>query len=314
MQTVGDRPIGSEVSVFASISVRRRLANALVFVLGLGLLAAAPRVSASGALSLPECPEIMATDQITKGMTGTGYTVSKGTEPEPFSVEVLGVLPDGVAPGHDMIVVEASSPAIDEAGVWEGMSGSPVYVDGKLIGAVAYGFTQWGPSPIAGLTPASDLEKVLNYPESSPASSSMLKSLSKRVELPEALADRVADAAGVTTTQVDSGLSLLPVPLAVSASRPGALSKVRRHFARQGVPVHPYTAASTNVPSTSEVDPSQAVPGGNFAAVLLYGTAPWLLWGRHLSSAMGERWLSAIHSCKAAALRWGPRLQTLSRS
>jgi hypothetical protein len=187
-------------------------------------------------------------------------------------------------------------------------------VDGKLIGAVAYGFTQWGPSPIAGLTPASDLEKVLNYPESSPASSSMLKSLSKRVELPEALADRVADAAGVTTTQVDSGLSLLPVPLAVSASRPGALSKVRRHFARQGVPVHPYTAASTNVPSTSEVDPSQAVPGGNFAAVLLYGTAPWLLWGRHLSSAMGERWLSAIHSCKAAALRWGPRLQTLSRS
>ena len=63
-------------------------------------------------------------------MLGTGWTVSEGRDPEPFDAEVLGVLPDAIAPGRDMIVVDTSSPAITDAGgIWFGMSGSPVYHD-----------------------------------------------------------------------------------------------------------------------------------------------------------------------------------------
>ena len=80
--------------------------------------------------------------EVEKGMVGTGYTVSEGTDPEPFSVEVLGVMEDGIGPGRDLIVVNTSSPAIDAAeGIWYGMSGSPVYIDDEFVGALAYGLS-----------------------------------------------------------------------------------------------------------------------------------------------------------------------------
>jgi hypothetical protein len=101
-----------------------------------------------------DCPDVMPVSEITDGMLGTGWTVSEGRDPEPFDAEVLGVLPDAIAPGRDMIVVDTSSPAITEAGgIWFGMSGSPVYHDGRLMGALAFGLS-FGPSSIAGLTPA----------------------------------------------------------------------------------------------------------------------------------------------------------------
>ena len=128
---------------------------------------AALALASAGLMSVPataqvvapeDCPAAMPTAEVVKGMTATGFTVSDGTEPEPFDVEVLGVLQDGVAPGRDMIVVDTSSPAIEEAGgIWFGMSGSPVYSDdGRLIGAVAFGLS-FGSSSVGGLTPARDM-------------------------------------------------------------------------------------------------------------------------------------------------------------
>lgn len=104
--------------------------------------------------------------EVTPGMTGTGWTVARGNTSEPFAVEVLGVLPNELGPGRDVILVEASSPAIARAGgVWLGMSGSPVYVGGRLLGAVAYGFgTASGTASVVGLTPADDMLGILAYP------------------------------------------------------------------------------------------------------------------------------------------------------
>ena len=67
---------------------------------------------------------------------------------------MLGVLKDGVLPGIDMVMARLDSPTIQQVGgIWQGMSGSPVYAaDGRLIGAVAYGFS-FGASPVAGITP-----------------------------------------------------------------------------------------------------------------------------------------------------------------
>ncbi len=76
-----------------------------------------------------------------------------------------GVLKDGIAPDLDMVMVRLSSPEIDRVGgIWQGMSGSPVYAeDGRLIGAVAYGLS-WGPSPVAGVTPFEDMDDYLDAP------------------------------------------------------------------------------------------------------------------------------------------------------
>jgi hypothetical protein len=90
-------------------------------------------------------------DEIRTGMTGTGLTVFSGTEITEFQVEILGVLP-GIGPDQDLILARCSGGTLERTGVLAGMSGSPVYIDGRLAGAVAFA---WGFSkePIAGITP-----------------------------------------------------------------------------------------------------------------------------------------------------------------
>lgn len=85
------------------------------------------------------------------GMKGTGRTVMKGTRVETFDAEVLGVLKN-ISPGRDLILCRLSGLDLDKTGVIAGMSGSPVTIDGKLLGAVAYAWP-FGKEPIAGVTP-----------------------------------------------------------------------------------------------------------------------------------------------------------------
>src|SRR5918992_1864745 len=125
----------------------RRLAALFTGVALVGALAMSPANSAP----TTECPTVMPVADVQAGMSGTGYTVSEGTTPEPFDAEILGVYPDALLPGRDLIMAEVHSPAIAAVGgVWYGMSGSPVYVGDKLVGAVAWGFS-FGPSHVIGL-------------------------------------------------------------------------------------------------------------------------------------------------------------------
>ncbi len=102
------------------------------------------------------------------GMKGTGRTVFHGVEPEDFEVEIIGIMRRGGQLG-DMILVRASGPAIEASGgVAEGMSGSPVYVEGKLIGAIAYVFSG-SDHFVAGVTPIADMMRMLDYPDGVPA-------------------------------------------------------------------------------------------------------------------------------------------------
>src|SRR5205823_9057603 len=85
------------------------------------------------------------------GQKGHGLTGMKGTKVEHFDVEVLGVLKN-TSPGRDMVLARLSGLGLEKTGVIAGMSGSPVYVDDKLVGAVAYAWA-FGKEPIAGITP-----------------------------------------------------------------------------------------------------------------------------------------------------------------
>jgi hypothetical protein len=106
-------------------------------------------------------PEIMKLSQIKKGMKGEGKTIFKGTEIETFKFTVLGIV-EKFVPDKNLIMVELDSPHLVNSGIIEGMSGSPVYINGKIIGAVAYGFA-YSKKPIGGVTPIEDIIKTDDY-------------------------------------------------------------------------------------------------------------------------------------------------------
>ena len=96
--------------------------------------------------------KLMPLDQVRPGMKGYGMSVFQGSKPERFEVEVLGTLEGVPNPKQSLVIARLSGALVDRTGVFAGMSGSPVYIDGKLVGAVAYAFP-FVKEPIAGITP-----------------------------------------------------------------------------------------------------------------------------------------------------------------
>ncbi len=97
-------------------------------------------------------PRLFALDDLRPGMKGVARTVFSGTETEEFGVEILGVLPGFPGPRQSAIIARLSGSNVEKTGVFAGMSGSPVYIDGRLVGAIAFSFP-FSKEPIAGITP-----------------------------------------------------------------------------------------------------------------------------------------------------------------
>lgn len=97
-------------------------------------------------------PEIMPVKDIKPGMKGYGLTVFQGTKPEKFEIEVVGVLWNN-EPHQDLIVVRSSHPTLSHTGICGGMSGSPIYIEGKLIGAASRFFKLFPKDLLTGVTP-----------------------------------------------------------------------------------------------------------------------------------------------------------------
>jgi len=98
--------------------------------------------------------------EVRRGLEGVAYTVFEGVTPEPMRVEILGVLHDSLGPGQDMILARLHGPKPEFTGVVAGMSGSPVYIDGRLLGALSYRIGQFSKEPIAGITPIEQMLEV----------------------------------------------------------------------------------------------------------------------------------------------------------
>ena len=218
------------------------------------------------------CPSPVPAAEVRPGLLGRGLTVVRGTTPQAFGVEVLGVLPSGIAAGKDLIVVEVSDIAgghvIDQSGggIWAGMSGSPVYVGGRLLGSIAYGFTGAN-SPIGGVTPATDMVKLLDVsarPRTGPAAVSEART----VKLPAPLRQEVTARAEAGVPR--GGLQRLPVPVTLSGLGPSRVQRFQADADAAGLSVLARAGAGRAAPS---VDGPFAVPqpGGNFTSVLSYG-------------------------------------------
>lgn len=232
----------------------------------MSVVAAGSAAPAAGQVATPaDCPQPVPISEVQRGMTGVGRTVVSGREPETFSATVLGVLRDALGPGRDMIVAEVSSPAIDAAGgIWAGMSGSPVYVGDRLLGAVAYGLSEEDTS-VAGLTPAEDLLNLLQYPTEPPDPAYGSRSAS--IELTPALHRRVEASEGEGAA---STLRSLQVPLSVSGGRGSRI--IGRAVAREGLPYIPYAGSSASSGAGAEATATGSLqPGDSFAGSFSYG-------------------------------------------
>src|SRR5271168_2962503 len=115
----------------------------------------------------PQQPTI-SVNQIHPGMRGVAYTVFQGVKPESMDVEVLGVLHNANGPKGDVILVRLHGEKVEYTGVVAGMSGSPVYLDGRLAGALAFRIGEFSKEPIAGVTPIADMLEI-NALDKSPA-------------------------------------------------------------------------------------------------------------------------------------------------
>ncbi|GAB3687570.1 hypothetical protein [Angustibacter aerolatus] len=229
-------------------------------VLAAGLTAVTAQSAQAAPLPQPRaCPSVLPTASAVDGLTGTGWTVERGTTPEPFSATVLGRITDGIAPGVDMIMAELSSPALTRSGgVWEGMSGSPVYTaDGHLIGSVSYGLA--GSSPIAGITPAASLETLRTADPDGTRQAKLVRTTPQ--------AARALRATGEATAAQATRFRQLPLPLTVSGvSGPGAARASERLAAVTGQQVRVAGGA------TRAAAPVPLEGGGNIAAAVAYGT------------------------------------------
>src|SRR3974377_2068660 len=109
----------------------------------------------------PESNETLPLDRVQVGMQGYAYTIFAGDQVEKFDLEVLGVMPNFLGPKQSIILVQLKGPKVEHTGVVAGMSGSPVYLEGKLAGALSLKLGIFTKEPIAGVTPIQD---VLNPP------------------------------------------------------------------------------------------------------------------------------------------------------
>lgn len=190
--------------------------------------------------------EIMSPDQVQVGMKGIGRSVFRGYAVEEFQVEVLGVMKRSYS-GHDMILARCSGANLEHTGVIAGMSGSPVFIDGKLLGAVSmtYGFAK---DPIAEITPIQPMLEVMNRPDHAEDGG-----------LLPGGPDRVAT----------SGLQPIPCPLAVSGLDDRLCAAFAPRFERFGLRL---TTGSTEV-GGAETLAAKLEPGSAVGVALVRGDA-----------------------------------------
>lgn len=109
-------------------------------------------------------------DEVRPGMTGVGHTVFQGNAIEEFTVHIIGVLKNVVGPNRDIILARLEGGPLAQTGVIAGMSGSPVYIDGRLLGAISYQLGQFPKEPIAGITPIGEMTEATALAPSVPGS------------------------------------------------------------------------------------------------------------------------------------------------
>ena len=208
-------------------------------------------------------PDIIPLDQIHEGMKGTALTVFQGTKPEPMDVEVLGILRNVNGPKGDIILIRLVGTKPEYTGVVAGMSGSPVYFNGKLAGALAFRIGEFSKEPIAGVTPIAEMLEI-NALDRRPAPSvtpdnSAAPSGATRTSGP-------GEPVALPTAGYASYLKPIDTPLAFNGFSEDTLKRFAPQFASAGI--MPVMGVGS---SSDKKQPEPLEPGSAVSAVLVRG-------------------------------------------
>ena len=212
--------------------------------------------------------------QVLAGQRGTAYTVLVGSKPEGIDLEILGVLRDAIGPGKDMILARLLGTKAEYDGVVAGMSGSPVYIDGKLVGAIGFRIGQFTKEPIAGITPIAQMLEVAKQDDrpsamTSAAASTPDTSPDSANAAPALAANQPASASAAMpwSSANDSVVHPIETPLVFDGFSPQAIQMFQQRFQSYGLtPVSGLGSATPNA-----VDPAPIVPGSAISAIIVSG-------------------------------------------
>jgi hypothetical protein len=220
-------------------------------------------------------------EDVQPGMKGVGKTCFRGTSPEEFQVEILGVL-HGVNPGASAVLAKFSGASLDKTGIFEGMSGSPVYIDGKLLGAVAFSYS-FAKEAIGGITPIKQMvdafEQTLNFPSGSGSAINKSNLWNFRLPLParqepsKALPMVPAEIRQHPVLAASGGHSLIPIatPLSLGGFDVETLKVFAPQFRMMGMSILQGGGGSSNPKIARDVDSSPLEPGSNIVVPLVRG-------------------------------------------
>ncbi len=241
--------------------------------------------------------EFFPIEQVKPGMRAVGYTVFSGAEPRKFDVEVLGVLKGYPNPQQNAVLTKLLGDELNHTGVFQGMSGSPVYIDGKLLGAVAFGY-QFAKDPIAGIMPIQHMIEVfeeksggdgkgqksgqpgqsrqvsfseISFNENSREFAEFVQSLNgagnsatQAVSAPSAGASGVGRAGSQVLTPIAT-------PLAATGVSPDVLARFAPIFQSWGFAPVAGAASSANISELKKADSNTLKPGSTIIVPLVRG-------------------------------------------
>src|SRR5438445_5550501 len=215
--------------------------------------------------------DTMPLSQIQKGMRGYGVTVFEGNRLEKFDVAIVGVRHNS-GPRQDLILAKVDSPMVQRAGVVAGMSGSPVYIDGKVIGALAYSW-QFAKEPVAGITTFAEMPKMAALGRNTGA---VVVAASPRM----AGGEFTGAMANPKTTELfgnlesgfmnasPAGVKPIAIPLSLSSFAPETISRFSNVLDAMGFVAVPSGSNGAQPPAAVE---AEFRPGDAIGAVLLNG-------------------------------------------
>jgi hypothetical protein len=246
---------------------RTILRSAFPAIVTLAILVAAPIRSLA-----QQSNETLPLEQVHAGMQGYAYTIFAGDQIEKFDLEVLGIMPNFLGPKQSIILVQLKGPKVEHTGVVAGMSGSPVYLEGKLAGALSLKLGAFTKEPIAGVTPIRD---VLNPPSQVSAaqnSQTAAQNGAEQFASPSSPSNTAgANAAINFSSQVtlpsSSALEPIETPLVFSGFQASAV----RQFSSQ-LQGYGFVAAQGGT-AAPRPDDSQLKPGDMAGMVLVQGDA-----------------------------------------
>jgi len=219
-------------------------------------VATTDKLTTPSAFSLPPHPpketKIFPLSEVRRGQRGVAYTVFEGVDPEPMEVEILGLLKNALGPAQDMILARLHGTKPEYTGVVAGMSGSPVYIDGRLVGALSYRIGQFSKEPIAGITP---IERMLELRDGDNSTSQ-----------PKA---KVASVSFDSTTSSIAATDITPMetPLVFNGFSQEAVERFGDRFRALGLT--PVAGLGGADPAAKQPEP--LVPGSAVSAILVRG-------------------------------------------